>query len=109
MKEHQTTLTGSKSRDRFILFGIFLAGLGSFFALYKLVMLAIEKVIAGQGMQTYRTVWLVEFSYIGLLTLIAAILIALFAAFIFWWDEERQWREFEQKYTPKDVAKVADD
>jgi hypothetical protein len=105
MSGYPTTLTGTKSRDRFILLGIFLLGLGSFFALYKLVMLAIEKVIAGQGMQTYRTVWLVEFNFIGLLTLFVAVLTALFAVFIFWWYEERQWREFEQKY----AAKIVDD
>ncbi len=78
--------------------GIALTGLGSVAALYQLIALAVAKVRAGEGLETYRTVWLVEFSYIGLLISLGAIVVALVVGVFFWWREERLWRDFENKY-----------
>ena len=58
----------------------------------------IRKVLSGQGLQTYRTFWLVEFNYIGALVLIlAAVLVVLVGVFLQareWW----LWRDLEKKY-----------
>lgn len=83
---------------RFLLLGLALAGLASVVGLYQLVALAIEKVRAGRGLETYHTFWLVEFSYVGVLVLFGAIILAVVVASYFWWREERMWRDFERKY-----------
>jgi hypothetical protein len=59
---------------------------------------AIDKVRDGKGFETYRTYWLVEFSYAGVLVLFAALVVALIVAVALWWREQRLWRDFERKY-----------
>jgi hypothetical protein len=83
---------------RFLLLGFALAGLGSVAVLYQLVSVAVEKLRAGKGFETYRTVWLVEFSYVGVLILFAAVLLAAAVSAYFWWREEQLWRDFARKY-----------
>ena len=87
-----------RRRMRFIVLGLALAGIGSVAALYRLIALAIDKVRSGEGFHTYRTVWLVEFSYVGVLVLLAAVVAAAVVASVVWWREERLWRDLERKY-----------
>ena len=78
--------------------GIFVAGVAAVAGLSRLVSVAIDKVVSGHGLDTYRTVWLVEFNYIGLLVLFAVIVVALIVAAGTWLYERRQWRSLEKKY-----------
>ena len=83
---------------RSLFVGFCVAGLASVFGLLGLLTVAISKVRDGRGLETYRTLWLVEFSYVGVLVLFAALIVALFVAVALWWREERQWRDLERKY-----------
>jgi hypothetical protein len=98
MERHSSPQKPSGLSTRFFLLGLALAGLGSLAALYQLVMLAVEKIRAGKGFDTYHTFWLVEFSYVGFLILFGAVLLAAIVSLCFWWREERLWRDFERKY-----------
>jgi TRAP-type C4-dicarboxylate transport system permease small subunit len=73
---------------------------------------AYEKVATGHGADTYRTVWLVEFSYIGLLVFAGAAVVALVVAAIFGAlhraRERRSWRELDDKYGPNARRDVRD-
>jgi hypothetical protein len=65
---------------------------------FRPLVTAIEKIRNGQGLETYRTVWLVEFNYVGVVVLFGAIATTLVVALWFRWREEREWRDFERKY-----------
>ena len=59
--------------------------LASIAGLASLVTLAVTKVREGKGFETYRTTWLVEFSYVGVLVLFIAIVVAfLFGVVLSW-------------------------
>jgi hypothetical protein len=75
-----------------------LMGLASIAGLSRLITIAIDKVLSGHGLDTYRTVWLVEFNYIGLLVLFGAIILALLVGGGMWLHEWWQWRSLEKKY-----------
>jgi hypothetical protein len=83
---------------RWICWGIFVVGLAGIAGLSRLIAVAIDKVASGHGLDTYRTVWLVEFNYIGLLALFGVIVLALLVAsgmrLYDWW----QWRSLARKY-----------
>lgn len=83
---------------KFLLIGILLTGAASFFGLGHMVTTAIQKVSAGHGLETYHTVWLAEFNWIGFLVAIIAIPIALIIALGFRFYEQRQWYWLEKKY-----------
>jgi hypothetical protein len=83
---------------RFALFGLIVAGIASVIGLAHLVGVAAEKVRDGRGFETYRTFWLVEFSYVGVLVLFGAIILVVPVCAWLWWREEREWRDFERKY-----------
>jgi uncharacterized membrane protein len=79
--------------------GFVLAGLAGFAGTAALVGQAISKVASGRGLETFRTVWLVEFNYIGLLVTLVGIAIALLIAVGFWLRDWLQWRNLEKKYS----------
>ena len=62
---------------------------------------AFEKVMSGQGLDTYRTVWLVEFNYVGILVLFGAMILALILGAGLWLHEWWQIRTLEKKYGSK--------
>ena len=64
----------------------------------RITSIAIDKVASGHGLDTYRTVWLVEFNYIGVLILFATIVAALLVGGAMWLYEWWQWRSLETKY-----------
>ncbi len=78
------------------------AGLGSWFGMAMLIREAIDKVRSGHGLEAYRTFWLVEFNWIGLLislVTIVAVFIALAVFNVFSYVRERnEIRELEAKY-----------
>ncbi|MFN3440014.1 MAG: hypothetical protein ACK41V_20115 [Acidovorax sp.] len=64
-----------------------------------MILIAIEKVRAGQPLEMYRTHWLVEFNWIGFLILMAAIAVALAVGVFFWWKERREVHALLTKYS----------
>jgi hypothetical protein len=79
--------------------GFVLAVLAGFAGVATIVGQAISKVASGRGLETYRTVWLVEFNYIGVLVMLVGVVIALLVAAGFWLHDWLQWRNLEKKYS----------
>ena len=77
--------------------GAILFGIVGIAAAMHILLVAFEKVMSGQGMDIYRTVWLVEFNYIGVLVLFGAFILALMLGAVFWLQEWRQIRSLEKK------------
>ena len=84
--------------SRFLALGLIVAMVAAFASLASLITVAVTKVREGKGFETYRTFWLVEFSYVGVLVLFVSIVLALLLCLAFSWHEERKWRAFEKKY-----------
>ena len=91
-----------RTKQCWVCAGIFVAGLAGVAGLNHLLSTAIEKVASGRGLETYRTVWLVEFNYVGVLVLFAFIVLALVVAGGMWAYEWWQWRDLERKYGDKE-------
>jgi hypothetical protein len=82
-----------------MILGVVVMGIASFGGLAAMVVIAIDKVESGKGLDTYRTTWLVEFNYIGMLLLFGAIAVAFLIGGYFRFREYREWRAFERKYS----------
>jgi O-antigen/teichoic acid export membrane protein len=79
--------------------GFVVLWLAGFAGIARMVELAISKVASGRGLETYRTVWLVEFNYIGFLVTLVGVVVALLIAAGFWLRDWLQWRKLEKKYS----------
>jgi uncharacterized membrane protein YedE/YeeE len=91
--------TSNKRLKTFLFYtGFVLAGLAGFAGMAGIVELAMSKVVSGRGLETFRTVWLVEFNYIGVLVMLVGVVIALLIATGFWLRDWLQWRKLEGKY-----------
>lgn len=92
------TESNEQRRCRWLCWGIFIAGLAAVAGLSRFISIAIDKVASGQGLDTYRAVWLVEFNYIEVLVLFAVIVLALLVVagmrLYDWW----QWHSLARKY-----------
>jgi len=89
---------------RWLCWGLVIAGLAAVAGLSRLISVAIDKVASGHGLDTYRTVWLVEFNYVGLLVLFGAIVVALIVASGMWLYDWWQWHSHERKYGNRKVS-----
>ena len=69
---------------------------------------ALTMVMAGRGLETYRTFWLVEFNWVGLLVFLASVIVALLVGLVVRWlqlrRERQQWRQLEQNHGAPDTA-----
>ena len=92
----------TKSSLLFLAIGLIAFTLAAFAGIANMVTEAISKVRDGKGFETYRTTWLVEFSYVGFLVLLASIFLALLIVGVLWLIEERQWRALEKKYPSRE-------
>ena len=81
-----------------IVVGGVLFALAGILGAYRIVATAITQVLAGRGADTYRTVWFMDISYVGILVFCGAAAMALAVAVVANWKEERLWRDFERKY-----------
>ena len=79
--------------------GFVLAGLAGFAGMVGILGQAITKVATGRGLETFRTVWLVEFNYIGVLVMLIGAVIAVLITAAFWLRDWLQWRDLEKKYS----------
>ena len=78
--------------------GIALMGLAGIGGTARILLIAIDKVMSGRGLETYHTVWLVDFNYIGVLVLFGAVVLALLVGGGLWLHDWWQWRSLEKKY-----------
>lgn len=81
--------------------GIVISGLASLGALAAMVGVAIAKVRGGHGLETYRTIWLVEDNWIGFLVFVAIAVVAVFVGLLFRLKEWREIQELQTKYGEK--------
>ncbi len=84
--------------SKWAVIGFLMFGIAGIFGLGSLVTRAIEKVSSGHGLDTYRTVWLVEFNYIGLLVLVGSFILIFLIGAIMHFVEFLQLRALEKKY-----------
>jgi hypothetical protein len=96
MTEHHVRLS---KPSRLVMVGIWAAGIASVGAIVAMVLYAIEKVQNGQGLDTFRTHWLVEFNWVGFLVFLVAVAIALAVGLFFRYREWHEIRKFEAKYS----------
>jgi hypothetical protein len=96
MTEHDETPPARPSR--LLIAGVWLGGVAGVGGVVAMLLIAIEKVRIGQGLDTYRTHWLVEFNWIGFLIFMAAIAMALAVRLFFWWKERREVQALLSKY-----------
>lgn len=89
---------GKQWLPRWMIVGFVLMGVTSFGGIAVLIMRALEKIQSGESLATYRTTWLVEFNYVGVLVLFGAILVALCVGGVMRFCENREWRNLEKKY-----------
>jgi hypothetical protein len=90
-----------KRRSFWIAFA--LVGVAAIAGLSQIISVALDKVQSGRGFDTYRTVWLIEFSYVGVLILFAAILVALLVGGGMRVHEWWQLRSLARKYGQGDT------
>ena len=77
---------------RLISAGFVIAGIASVFGFAAMMYLAVTAVSNGPGMETYRTVWLVEESWIGFLVFVGCAVAAMVVAALFRLRDYRQRR-----------------
>ncbi|MGB4946252.1 MAG: hypothetical protein WBQ05_03495 [Candidatus Competibacter denitrificans] len=85
-------------RRKLMFIGHLLAGLAAFAGITTLIVTAIQKIYSGRGLETFYSVWLGKFNWIGFLVLVAAVVVAIFISLglLFW--EKRQDRLLEKKH-----------
>lgn len=89
----------SSRPSRLVMAGVWVAGIGAIGGIVGMVLIAIEKVRSGRGLDTYRTHWLVEFNWIGFLAFLATVAVALGIGSFFRYKEWREVRKFQDKYS----------
>lgn len=99
MTKHDTPSSGF---SRLVIVGVWVAGIAGFGAIVAMVLIAIEKIRNGHGLDTYRTHWLVEFNWIGFLVFLAAVAVALAIGLFFRYKEWRDIRKLQKKYSGED-------
>jgi hypothetical protein len=82
--------------------GVLAFGVAGVAGMARMIWAAWEKVLSGQGLETYHTVWLVEFNYVGFLVLVGAVIVGLLLAGGHWLHEWWQVRSLEKKYGPRE-------
>lgn len=85
--------------SRLVRAGFWVAGIASVGGMVAMVLVAIERVRTGHGLDTYRTFWLVEDNWIGFLVFLFATVVALAAGLFFILKERRELRQLQAKYS----------
>jgi hypothetical protein len=84
--------------QRWISVGIVIQGIASVPGLAAMSLIAVTMVQSGRGMETYRSVWLVEDSWIGLLVFVGCAIAALALGAAFRLRDYLEQRSFEKKF-----------
>lgn len=88
----------SSRTSRLVVAGVWVAGIAAIGGIVGMVLIAIEKVRTGRGLDTYRTHWLAEFNWMGFLVFLAAVAVALGIGSFFRYKEWREVRRLQDKY-----------
>lgn len=83
--------------------GAWVGGIASVGGLVAMILIAIDKVNGGNGLDTYRTKWLVEDNWIGFLVFVVVTTVVVLAAAIIGWfqrrSERREVQQLQAKYS----------
>jgi hypothetical protein len=95
------SMTDSKAnvvrRSRLIVVGAWVCGIASAGGMVAMILIAIDKVTTGHGLDTFRTKWLIEDSWIGFLVFVAATIVTGLVAAVFGWHQRRKERREVQQ------------
>ncbi len=87
----------STPASRLMVVVAWVGGIASVGGLVAMVLIAIDKISAGQGLETYRTKWMVEDNWIGFLFfVVVTTVVVLAAAIIGWFQRRSERREVQQ-------------
>jgi uncharacterized metal-binding protein len=78
--------------------GILAFGIAGVAGMARMIWVAFEKILSGQGLESYVTGWLVEFNYVGFLVLVCGVIVGLLWGIVHWIQEWRLVRSLEKKY-----------
>lgn len=81
--------------------GVWIAGFAGLVGFCAMILIAIDKVQTGRGLDTYRTYWLVEFNWIGFFVFLIAAIVALAVGLFFRYKEWREIRQLQELYSDK--------
>jgi hypothetical protein len=87
---------GAQPHQRLISAGFVFAGVASVFGFAAMMCLAVTAVRNGRGMDTYRTVWLVEDNWLGYLVLVGFAVTAMIVAALFRLRDHLQRRSLDR-------------
>ena len=83
--------------------GAWVSGIAFVGGLVAMILIAIDKVSGGHGLDTYRTKWMVEDNWIGFLVFVVVTTVAVLAAAIIGWvqwrSEQREVQQLHAKYS----------
>ena len=80
-----------------MLAGAWVSGIAFIGGLVAMVLIAIDQVSAGHGLDTYRTKWMVEDNWIGFLVfVVVTTVVVVAAATIRWFQRRSEQREVQQ-------------
>jgi hypothetical protein len=85
-------------RQRWISVGFVIQGIASVLGLAAMILIAVTMVQSGRGMETYRSVWLVEDNWIGFLVFVGSAIAALILGAAFRFRDYLEQRSFEKKF-----------
>jgi len=83
---------GTPLHPRLISPGFVIASVAAVFGSAAMMYVAVTAVRTGRGIETYRTVWLVEDSWIGFLVFVGVTVAAMILAALFRLRDYVQWR-----------------
>lgn len=94
MKQHDSMVP--RRHRRLISTGFIIAGMASVFGCATMMYLAVTAVRNGRGLETFRTVWLVEDSWIGFSVFVGFTVAATIVVALFRLRDYLQWRGSER-------------
>ena len=88
----------ANTSSNLVFYGITIFGLGGILWLIYMIYTAINMIVTGKGLETYRTFWLVQFNWYGFLAFIMAFTAAIGIYLWLRWHEQMQWKGLQKKY-----------
>ena len=85
-------------RHRLISVGFIIQGIAWVLGMAAMILIAVTMVQNGRGMETYRSVWLVEDNWIGFLVFIGCAIATLIVAATFRLRDHLEQRSFEKTF-----------
>lgn len=83
--------------------GAWVGGIASVGGLVAMVLIAIDKLSTGHGLDTYRTKWMVEDNWIGFIVFVVVTTVVVLAAAIIGWfqrrNDQREVQQLQAKYS----------